>query len=359
MALEKYREIEFLTEQYLQNRSSEEEYLKAIDIFKNTHSNHIIRAILKEKWQEEDTESVPLSEDEKSDIHRVLSDIHHEINLSEEKWNFRSGFRKAADLLMKIAALLFIPLVFASIWFYISTMKPYEGTDSFITINTPAGSKIRTELPDGTLIWQNSGSTIRYPKNFTKRNRQVILNGEAFFDVTSDNLHPFFVITATHRIKVTGTRFNVSAYEDEGSVSVALVSGNISATRLGTGQEREYPLVPGDCLVSLPGKEEFIRHNVSLEKYVSWIEGKLVFRDDPLGEILKKLARWYNMEIELVDPGNRFKNLPFTMTVKDESFLQIMEYIRHAAPLVIREEKMTRQADGSFSRQKYVVRYRK
>jgi ferric-dicitrate binding protein FerR (iron transport regulator) len=262
-------------------------------------------------------------------------------------------------MLVKIAALLFIPLVFASIWFYVSTKRPYQGTDSYITINTPTGSKIKTELPDGTLIWQNSRSTIRYPKNFTKRNRQVILSGEAFFDVSPDKLHPFFVTTATQRIKVTGTRFNVSAYEDEGSISVALVSGNISATRLGTGQEREVPLIPGDFMVCMPGKQEFVRHNVPLEKYVSWIEGKLVFRDDPLGEILKKLARWYNVDIELDDPGNRFKDLPFTMTVKDESFPQIMEYIRHAAPLVIREEKMTQQADGSFSRQKYIIRYRK
>lgn len=359
MALEEYSEIELLIEHYLQNRSSEEEYLKAIEILKTAYSNHRIRAILREKWQENVTESLPLSEEEKSDIRRVLSDIHHEINLSEEKWDFRSGFRKTANTLMKIAALLFIPLLFSSTWFYFTSKKPYQRTDSFITISTPAGSRIQTELPDGTLVWQNSGSTIRYPKNFTKRNRQVILSGEAYFDVKPDKLHPFFVATATHRIKVTGTRFNVSAYVDEGSVSVALVSGNISAIRLGTGQDREYSLVPGDCLVSLPGKQDFVKHNVPIDKYVSWIEGKLVFRDDPLGEILKKLARWYNVDIELDDPGNQFKDLPFTMTLKDESFLQIIEYISHAAPLVIQEEKMTQQADRSFSRQKYIVRYRK
>jgi len=145
MASEEYREIELLIEHYLQNRSSEEEYLKAIEILKSAYSNHKIRAILRQKWLDADTETLPLSEDEKSDIRRVLSDIHHEINLSEEKWNFRSGFRKAADTLMKIAALLFIPLVFGSIWFYVSTKKPYQGTDSYITINTPAGSKIKTE----------------------------------------------------------------------------------------------------------------------------------------------------------------------------------------------------------------------
>ncbi len=352
-------EIGLLIDHFLQNSCSAEEVPEIIRILQQPCFNPQLRAILSGKWQEQSDKNPELSEEERKEIRQVLSDIHHKINLSEEKWRFRSGFRRAADILIKMAAILFIPLMLLSVWLYYSTRNPYPENDTFITIDTPAGSKIKTELPDGTMIWQNSGSTIKYPKNFTRRNRQVFLSGEAYFDVKSDKLHPFTVLTSTHQIKVTGTQFNVSAYENDGNFTVALVSGKILARKQGSGQAAEHTLIPGDCLVSTPGYEDFIKHHVDLDKYVSWIDGKLIFRDDPLEKILKKLGRWYNVEIEIDDPHNRFKDLPFTLTIKDESFPQIMEYIKHAAPLVIKEERMTLQSDGSFNKQKYIIQYRK
>jgi ferric-dicitrate binding protein FerR (iron transport regulator) len=114
-----------------------------------------------------------------------------------------------------------------SIWYFYTSRRPYDHNDSFITINTPEGSKIKSELPDGTVIWQNSGSTIQYPRNFTRRNRQVILTGEAFFDVRTDKIHPFHVKTGELVVTVTGTRFNVSGYPEDAGATIVLESGEI------------------------------------------------------------------------------------------------------------------------------------
>jgi transmembrane sensor len=357
--MKKIEEIEFLIGNYLKDNCTREEFEKVIEILKDPNHNYDLRSILLNKWNDPESQVTSLTEEEKKEIRQSLSNIHHQINLLDEEWESESKLKKISDVFIKIAAALLLPVMVASLWYFFASRNPYRSTESFITVSTPNGSRIKTELPDGTVVWQNSGSTVKYPRNFTKRNRQVILTGEAYFDVKSDKLHPFFVTTRDLQICVSGTRFNVTGYEDEELSSIVLESGHITAKKLDSGSSHEYSLVPGDRLESIRGKGEELSHNVDVDRYISWIDGKLIFRNNPLEEVLKRLSRWYNVEIIMKDPNNRFSNLPFTMTIENESLPQILEYLKHAAPFSIKEEKLTIKEDGSFNKYRYIIEYKK
>jgi ferric-dicitrate binding protein FerR (iron transport regulator) len=343
---------------FLQGDCSPQEFDHVVSMLKDSNQNLGLRNILFKTWNELEPDEYNLSEKEKSEIRNALSGIHHQINLTNGKWSSKSDLSKITTLITRIAAIFLLPVIVISIWYYYTSRKPYKYNDSFITISTPEGSKIKSELPDGTIIWQNSGSTIQYPRNFTRRNRQVILTGEAFFDVKSDKIHPFHVKTGELMVTVTGTRFNVSGYQEDRGSTIVLESGEIKVRNTAVSGSGIITLHPGDRLESRSGKGDKVFHNTDVQKHVSWIDGKLIFRDDPFGEIMKKLERWYNVDIEINDPERRFVNLPFTMTIQYESLPQILEYLRRAAPFTIREESLSLKADGGFRKPKYIIEYR-
>ena len=346
-----------LIEHYLQGKCTREEFRETIELLKEAGHHLGVYSALSGKWKDYEPGDSAISEEEKNELRKTLSVIHHKSNLSEGQWTRRSSATKAGTLLVKMAAALLLPVLAFGLWYFISSQEPYSASGDYITINTPEGSKIRTELPDGTVVWQNSGSTLKYPRKFTPRNREVILTGEAFFDVTSDKMHPFFVATGELRIRVTGTRLNVTGYPGEGT-SVVLQSGKITVQSLEQENAPELELKPGDRLVSLPGERKKIIHGVDVEKHVSWIHGKLIFRDDPLKDILIRLSRWYNVDIVVNDPQGKIRDLPFTMTIERESFSQILEYLQHAAPISIKEEKLVRRDDGTFRKPRFTIEYR-
>jgi transmembrane sensor len=343
---------------FLKGSCSPEEFDQVISLLKNPNQNLGLRNILYKTWNDPEIDEYRITEDEKLEIRNALSEIHHQINLSKENWESKSETKKTLTLITRIAAIFLLPVMVISVWYFYTSRRPYDYNDSFITINTPEGSKIKSELPDGTVIWQNSGSTLQYPRNFTRRNRQVILTGEAFFDVRSDKLHPFHVRTGDLVVTVTGTRFNVSGYQEDIGSTIVLESGEITVKNTAVAGSGQISMRPGDRLVSRSGKGETLYHNTDVQKHVSWIDGKLIFRDDPIEEIMKKLERWYNVEIEIKDPEKQFSNLPFTMTIQYETLPQILEYLRRAAPFTIREEGLSMQSDGSFQKPKYIIEYR-
>jgi len=337
-----------LIEKYIKGECTKEELEKVLPILENSHHDLNIRSILHQKWEEEnkhcDKEDVNLT--------TVLNNIHHLINLEEGHWrNKDRGFRIIYRTFIRIAAILFVPLLIAGIWYYISSQSPYLGTDAWITINSPLGSRIKTTLPDSTVVWQNGGSTIQYPRDYTKRNRQVKMDGEAFFEVTSDKLHPFYVVSNDLRIKVTGTMFNVSSYPDDNYTSVVLAEGKVFVEKTGFS----YELDSGNefCFFKNTGRSTV--KQVDVEKLTSWKDGKLIFRNDPLSEVAKRLSRWYNVEIELKDDTGALLNHPFTMTIEYETLPQVLNYLTKAAPLKYTLETIEREGENSLSRYKYII----
>jgi len=160
----------------------------------------------------------------------------------------------------------------------------------------PYGKRSDITLADGTRIWLNAGSQLSYPVNFTGNSREVYLSGEAFFDVESDPAKPFHVITGDMKIRVTGTRFNVTSYASDPTTQAVLLSGKVSAAK-NQRFVRSMELEPGERIVYNKQEDDMEKDLVDVELYASWVNGYLRFDNEPVENIFKKLERYYNKNI--------------------------------------------------------------
>lgn len=334
---------------YLQNRCDPKETDEIIQIFHQDQYQKQVETLLYEYWQNTPSFQYKIK---KSELNEMLNSIHHQINMEENEQKL-GLVRRLSNYLMRTAAILFIPLLIGTLWI-ISQNQSYNQSESMITLETPLGSKLKTTLPDGTEVWQNSGSTLRYPSNFTRKNRVVYLIGEAYFHVSSDKKNPFLVNTNDGSIKVTGTRFNVSAFADDSFLSVVLEEGEVVYTKAGRANN-PIRMLPMEQLIYQKGTGTLIKQKIDVEKYTSWTEGKLIFRNDPLSEVIIRLRRWYNADIVLIDPENRLEKHPFTMTIQNETLQQVLDYISQAANLQLDKQDVSGATNGAFLKTKYMI----
>lgn len=180
--------------------------------------------------------------------------------------------------------------------------------NAFNTLRTAKGETFQVKLPDGTLIWLNAASSLKYPVSFAKlKSRRVELSGEAYFEVAKDKRLPFVVESGGQQVQVLGTHFNVNAYADEPGTSTTLLEGSIKI------------LAAGATVVVKPGQQADFKDGriniaeVNPDMAVDWKNGKFRFKNEPLASILRKISRWYDVEIDdQLDP----KNMPtFTGSV--------------------------------------------
>lgn len=170
---------------------------------------------------------------------------------------------------------------------------------AFNTVIVPYGKRTQISLSDGTKVWLNSGSKLIYPAVFTENKREVYIDGEAVFEVSPSEKKPFQVITHDFNIKVLGTVFNVSAYTDDQYSSAVLEKGKVElhyrgASRLSNGK---LVISPGTRAVFDPEQKSFQQQRVNPANFMSWREGFLIFESEKLSVILKKMGRYYNVEV--------------------------------------------------------------
>ncbi|SHI54138.1 FecR family protein [Arenibacter nanhaiticus] len=167
------------------------------------------------------------------------------------------------------------------------------------TLKVPYGKKFQVTLSDGTKVFLNSGSSMKFPVKFIKgANRTVFLTGEAFFEVAK-NKDPFIVSANNAKIRALGTAFNVSAYPGEKDVSTVLVEGSVGIYRYKEQFSKEHSTVlePDHMAIWNKEKKEVIVKVVDVEMYTAWVSGKMIFRNTPFKIIRKKLERHYNIQI--------------------------------------------------------------
>ncbi|WPU91235.1 FecR family protein [Mucilaginibacter sabulilitoris] len=165
---------------------------------------------------------------------------------------------------------------------------------SFNTISTPRGGQYQVILPDGTNVWLNAASSLRYPVKFTGAERHVELSGEAYFEVAKNKNMPFSINTNNVNIKVLGTHFNVMSYEDDSSVKTTLLEGSVLLSKL----NQQALLVPGQQADVARSGEKINVTYVNTDDAVSWKNGYFTFRKESVVSIMKKVARWYDVEVE-------------------------------------------------------------
>ena len=246
-----------------------------------------------------------------------------------------------------------IPMIVYSglVTYHNQKSAPVEG---YAEISAPLGSRIKFNLPDGSFGWLNSGSTMKYALNFNQL-REVQLTGEGFFDVKHDEGHKFLVKTKFLNIEVKGTAFNVAAYADEDQINVTLERGSIllKSDRFKT----PFEMKPDDQITYNPGKETLAKINVPAQNFSAWKEGKLMLRNASLEDLARQLGRWYNVNVQVQNPQH--VDIRYRATFEDENLGEVLRLLKISSPLDFKIEDRVKEADGSYSKQKIVLRVRK
>lgn len=173
-----------------------------------------------------------------------------------------------------------------------------SNTDAIVsTISTPNGGQYKILLPDGSEVWLNAASQLTFPSVFNGNIRKVELKGEAYFEVAHDNNMPFKVITPTEEVEVLGTHFNVKAYEEERASNVALLEGSV---KVSVSSASSMVLKPGQQSVTEKG--EMRMEAVDVSEAIAWKNGEFMFQNESMENVMKKIARWYDVETVL-EPG--------------------------------------------------------
>ncbi|WGQ10073.1 FecR family protein [Pedobacter gandavensis] len=168
---------------------------------------------------------------------------------------------------------------------------------TYNTISTPKGGQYQINLPDGTRVWLNAASSLKYPIDFGDQERKVELTGEGYFEVSPDKERPFKVNTARQMVSVLGTHFNISSYEDDGFVKTTLLEGKVKV------QLKDLDV---SALLS-PGEQSVLKdrtfnvQKVDVEEAIAWKNNTFVFHNEELGDIMREISRWYDVEVVCPD----------------------------------------------------------
>ena len=343
------KDIVLLIQGYLGDKCKSEDLDIIIQLFRDKEHEDQFHSLLYEYWVNTPSFRHKINQNE---LNQMLDSIHHQINLDKEI-EMRTWFSRWSHYTVRIAAILFVPLLITSIWMFTGNHE-YIQNQSYITLETPFGSKLKTTLPDGTEVWQNAGTILKYPSKFTKEKRGVILTGEAYFHVSSDKKNPFFVKTTDGIITVTGTRFNVSAFPDDSFSSVVLEEGEVSY-KSKVIKDKAIMLHPNEQIIYSRESGILLKEKADVEKYTSWTEGRLIFRNDPLSEVINRLKRWYNADIVLTDPDGKLEKHPFTMTIQNETLEQVLDYIAEAAELNVKKLNSSKNKNETLNKPKYII----
>lgn len=203
---------------------------------------------------------------------------------------------------------------------------------TYNTVNTPKGGEYRLVLPDGTKVWLNAASSLRYPVQFSGKERLVDLTGEAYFEVSHvkkrDGRVPFVVRTAQQEVEVLGTHFNIKAYPEEAATKTTLLEGSVRVSLNGAHYQPSVSsiLKPNQQATIAKGSQHISLATVDPINAVAWKDGNFAFHDNTIVEVMNTIARWYDVEVEY--EGDAVKNKLFGGTIsKFESFEKLLKTI--------------------------------
>ena len=295
-------------------------------------------------------ELLPEDDMDQTNLDNILYRIHYDINTrlsSPKSWSFDSIIKWS----FRIAGVIMLPIVILiGIHMYTETNLK-KGT--WVEIKAPAWTRAQFSLPDGTTGWLNSNSSVKYNGNFIT-DRQVTLSGEAFFDVFKDKKRPFIVNTPEINVKVLGTRFNIASYNNENNVEVVLEEGKLVFNDKAIN--KSYTMKPNDLVVYDKTLRNYSTNVVQPQKYLSWIDGKLEFRNDPLDVIARRLERWYNIDVEI--NGKISYDQRLRATFIDESLEEVLYLMKRTLHIDYRIENPDLKPDDTYAKKKVIITLR-
>ena len=382
---------------YFEDRASREEADLVISWLQDSEGGFTREKILRLLWNDLDSGDSHTD----TDLEGLFDEIQQSILLKQvtqiESGNFLPGsngtlsFNRILRYIGQVAAIFLAPVMGYIAW-EIYNQKMWVNNQAEVVYNEikcPLGARSQAELPDGTKVFLNNGSTLRYPAKFTGDTREVELFGEAFFDVEHNRQRPFIINTTGLDVKVLGTRLNVYSYPEENYQEITLESGSvelidqednreITVAKMQPGEhvvyrfgDKESDAVPEiidrdqiiteekekmESIVSeqnadqqaLPRLDEgeiFLKM-AEPERYTGWTDGKLIMRNDPMPVLLKRMERWYNVKFNILD--KRINEYTYWVTFQDENIDQVISLLSLTGPIKFTKRPRKMMPDGTY-----------
>ena len=311
---------------YVKGETPAEESEQILKWMKDHANEPEIRKILGYIW----THATIKLTGEKPDFEFLLQQVRQQINARETKRLRPVRWREIYLSFSRIAAVLMVPLIVLSFFLYLKNNDLSRNTGSAILeheLHTKAGTRTKITLEDGTVVWLHDGTTFRYPGKFDQKERRVFVDGEAYFEVAANPKSPFIVDNPMMKTIVTGTRFNLNAYSADEYFEATLLEGKIRLLK----DQQTFQLEPGTQIQYDRQTGKVDQMNVNSSSSTAWINGKLILEDESLHIALRKISRWYNIEIIVQDP--ELENYLLTATIDQEKPEQTLRLISFALPV--------------------------
>jgi ferric-dicitrate binding protein FerR (iron transport regulator) len=319
----------------LSNEASESENKIFLDWFDSSPENKKIFLQIEQLWKE----SGGVGDYYKINQEQAWNNVYKNIAPKRRK--------QIIQPLLKVAAIIVMAYLLGGLTMYLVHKKPQDAillASKEIHVKAPLGSKTEVELSDGTKVWLNSGSEVRYPAIFDRNQRDIYLVGEAYFDVEKNKECPFFVHTGEIDIKVLGTSFNVKSYPEEGLVETTLVEGLVNINKKGSSEKLELKPNEKATFINNPeklsgnaGGQFTVTKDIDTELYVSWKSGKLIFKREKFKDLAIKLERWFNVHITV--SNKKLTEERVTGIFQNESIEQALDALQISVPFTYKIDK--------------------
>ena len=339
---------------YLEGRGNKGEKQQIEEWFSDLVANEELRKYSESRWNDIPEQIHPSGYDED----RLHDRIHHILRLEEAVTHQKIKTKtRLFTFLTRVAAVFFIPLALFTLYNWKGSIEEKQA-DFQAKIFSPLGARTSFILPDGSTGWLNGGSSLSFPSQFKGKNRTVELSGEAYFDIMKNQDKPFTVVTDNIEVRAYGTAFNVMAYPDDRSTEVTLERGSIGI--FGKDEFVRGKLIdimaPGERGILVNETGIFNKDQVKVDQYTSWKEGRLVFRNEPMAEVVKKLNRWYNVNISISD--RRLESFTYRATFIDEKLDEVLTIFQRTSPIVVTDLGREKYPDGTYGKKTIIFSYR-
>jgi ferric-dicitrate binding protein FerR (iron transport regulator) len=307
--------------------------LKKDVVYHSADGDKFSRYLERKKHQSKEDQyfeaGVLISELETVDTNRAYFALHSRISSQPRLHVIWARFSR-------IAAILIFPLLIYTIWDRIRDDQAGEtGQLSYQEISSPSGMRSKVVLPDGSQIWLNAESRIRYSIPFVRETRELELVGEAFLDVMRNPDSPLEVKFNQVSVRVLGTQFNVKAFPEDEQMEVVLKEGSISVHNESKGLERDPVILkPDQQWVYDKTSNTASLKKVDADRYIAWHRNRLILDKTPMAEVAKQLERWYGIKVEIKD--KELYKYKFTTVFENEPLHRVIELLEMSSPIRIR-----------------------
>jgi ferric-dicitrate binding protein FerR (iron transport regulator) len=355
-----------LLEKYCNNACSQEELDSVLEWFEGSAGTVEGEALLFKIWEEltYGENNVKMNSD------LILDRIHHKINLNRSNkflekshHNLRKNEKRQYFIkaITRIAALLMVPVFCLGLYMsfkYQSLRHSQISIGQVYNVFSSDDTITKISLPDGSNVWLNRYSTLKYPLIFQGDSRTVELTGEGYFEVTHNPKIPFIVKTGEIQVIARGTTFNILSYPGEDRIETSLINGSVELQRLEPDRKviQLLKMKPNDLAIYNISNKEIFTQYIEDERYYSWKDGKLVFKKEPLSEVVKKLSRWFNVDIKITDP--ELLDLTYTATFIHETLPQVLELLARITPINYSISNQEEIGERTFTKRKVILSYR-